>query len=504
MPEGLSPAEVGKEIAEHREHTEAEHAPGEHAQRDRWVAIIEAVLLSVVALLAAWSGYSAAKWSTESSISLAKASATRTKASLALIQANQIRTLDSVSFNAAETAFASHNMKLFNLDLNRMRPGYRPAVDAWLALHPLKNPHAPPDPSYMPQYKIPQQAAGLALSAQADAYFQARPDGRGNGGQVRAPHRLSGRRPFPCGHRQPLPSPRGALRAGRCRRGAPDRFRRAAPQPSRTAILTQAGRRGTLRSRVPQRRPRAPRPEPCSTGPSPCLVEIDRVRRNPRPFPSSKAQQRGEDLAGVSPHDCTIENKRWAVPAEACVEHDAVVGVGQRAERDAHDTAGLAWVDYADRRWRAPVGEHAGHVESRRWDVQTRQQDQRLDGCRVYSGLLGGLADRGRDWIFVAGFPRAAGKGDLASVVAQLGAPAAPAGRPGRRPGRSRSGSGPPPAARRPCQVRDHCGLVLRGEPPPRHGQPPQAPPARRLTGTPSAIARARDRRSANCPHTEV
>ena len=173
MPEGLSPAEVGKEIAEHREHTGAEHAPGEHAQRDRWVAIIEAVLLSVVALLAAWSGYSAAKWSTESSLSLAKASATRTKASLALIQANQIRTLDSVSFNAAETAFASHNMKLFNLDLRRMRPGYRPAVNAWLALHPLKNPHAPPDPSYMPQYKIPQQAAGLALSAQADAYFQA-------------------------------------------------------------------------------------------------------------------------------------------------------------------------------------------------------------------------------------------------------------------------------------------------------------------------------------------
>ena len=172
MPEGLSASEVGKEIAEHREHTAAEHAPAEHAQRDRWIAIIEAVLLSVVALLAAWSGYSAAKWGTESSLSLAKASSTRTKASLALIQANQIRTLDSVSFNAAETAYAANNTKLFRLDLNRMRPGYRPAVDAWLALHPLKNPNAPPDPSYMPQYRIPQQAAGLALSAQADAYFK--------------------------------------------------------------------------------------------------------------------------------------------------------------------------------------------------------------------------------------------------------------------------------------------------------------------------------------------
>ena len=177
MPEGLSASEVGKEIAEHREHTEhaehADHPSAEHVQRDRWVAIFEAVLLSVVALLAAWSGYSAAKWGTESSLSLAKASSTRTKSSLALIQANQIRTQDSVSFNAAETAYATGNTKLFKLDLNRMRPGYRPAVEAWLALHPLKNPHAPPDPSYMPQYRIPQQSTGLALSAQADAYFKA-------------------------------------------------------------------------------------------------------------------------------------------------------------------------------------------------------------------------------------------------------------------------------------------------------------------------------------------
>jgi hypothetical protein len=172
VAEGLSATEVGKEIAEHREHTAAEHAPVEHAQRDRWVAIFEAVLLSVVALLAAWSGFSAAKWGTESSLSLAKASSTRTKASLALIQANQIRTLDSVSFNAAETAYAAHNAKLFRLDIKRLRPGYRPAVNAWLALHPLKNPNAPPDPSYMRQYRIPQQAAGLALSTQADAYFE--------------------------------------------------------------------------------------------------------------------------------------------------------------------------------------------------------------------------------------------------------------------------------------------------------------------------------------------
>jgi hypothetical protein len=175
MPEGLSAGEVGKEIAEHREHAEhAEHGGHEapdHSRRHQWVSIVEAVVLSIVALLAAWSGYSAAKWGTESSLSLAKASSTRTKASLAQIQATQIRTLDSVSFNAAETAYASHDTKLFHLDLRRLRPGYLPAVKAWLALHPLKNPHAPPDPSYLPQYNIPQQAQATALSRQADTYF---------------------------------------------------------------------------------------------------------------------------------------------------------------------------------------------------------------------------------------------------------------------------------------------------------------------------------------------
>jgi hypothetical protein len=176
MAEGLSAAEVGKEIAEHRQHAEHPAAGGEHGEhaahagRDRIISIIEAIILSVVALLAAWSGYSAAKWGTHASLTLAKASATRTKANLNEIQATQIRTLDSVTFNAAETAYAAGNTALFRLSLRRMRPGYRPAVNAWLALHPLKNPHAPPDPSYMPQYRIPQEAAARTLNARADAY----------------------------------------------------------------------------------------------------------------------------------------------------------------------------------------------------------------------------------------------------------------------------------------------------------------------------------------------
>ncbi len=172
MAEGLSASEVGKEIAEHREHTEhAEDAAGEHSKRDRWVSIVEAVMLSLVAVVAAWSGYSAAKWSTESSLSLAKASATRNKANLASGQALQVRTLDSVSFNAVVTAYEAHDAQAFRLTVKRLRPGYRPAFNAWLATHPLTNPNAPPGPSYMPQYVVPQDALARDLNAKADELF---------------------------------------------------------------------------------------------------------------------------------------------------------------------------------------------------------------------------------------------------------------------------------------------------------------------------------------------
>ena len=135
------------------------------------MTILEALLLSLVAVLAAYSGYAAAKWGTESSVSLAKASALRTKANRADLEGLQIRTLDSVSFNAWFTAFTAGHAAAERLAEKRLRPGYRPAFYAWLATDPAHNPNAPPGPSYMPQYVIPQEAAATRYDAEADAEF---------------------------------------------------------------------------------------------------------------------------------------------------------------------------------------------------------------------------------------------------------------------------------------------------------------------------------------------
>jgi hypothetical protein len=167
MPEGLSPSEVGKEIGGHATH---EEAPGGHPH-DRILSIVEALLLSLVAVLAAYSGYAAAKWGTNSSVTLAKASTERSKASRSNLEALQIRTLDSVSFNAWFSAFSTNNLNAQRLAIKRLRPGYRPAFHAWLATDPAHNPNAPPGPSYMPQYVVPQAQAATVYENAADAAF---------------------------------------------------------------------------------------------------------------------------------------------------------------------------------------------------------------------------------------------------------------------------------------------------------------------------------------------
>jgi hypothetical protein len=181
VPEGLSAAEVGKEIAEHKAHGAGEHGgkEAEGERRDRWISIVEAVMLSFVAVIAAYSGFAAAKWGTESSISLAKASALRTKASRADLEALVTRSSDSTAFNAWFSAFVAGNVKAERIAERRLRPGYRVAFDAWLATDPAHNPNAPPGPSYMPQYVIPQQATANRDDAGADKAFS---EGQSAGG----------------------------------------------------------------------------------------------------------------------------------------------------------------------------------------------------------------------------------------------------------------------------------------------------------------------------------
>jgi hypothetical protein len=167
MPEGLSAPEVGKGIGEHARH-------GGHAAeqgRDRWLSIAEAVLLSIVALTAAWSGFGAAKWSTESSVSLAESSAARTKANRAEFEAAELRNLDSSAFEAWFAAFIAGNEEAMRIAERRFRDEFRVAFDAWRATNPESNTDTPRGPTYMPEYQQPKLAEAQALDTEADQHF---------------------------------------------------------------------------------------------------------------------------------------------------------------------------------------------------------------------------------------------------------------------------------------------------------------------------------------------
>lgn len=167
MPEGLSPQEVGKEISEH-----AGKRPDDDGSRQfRRVSIIEAILLSVVALMAAWSGYAAAKWNTESRVDLASASTKRAQANRANLQAMSLRNFDSTTFDAWFSAYTVGNKQAMALAERRFRPEFRVAFDAWRATDPEHNPHAPKGPTYMPQYRQPRVQVANALDAQATKAF---------------------------------------------------------------------------------------------------------------------------------------------------------------------------------------------------------------------------------------------------------------------------------------------------------------------------------------------
>jgi hypothetical protein len=146
---------------------------GNDDRRSRVVQICEALLLALVTITAAWAGYSAARWSTASRVDIAKSSTLRNFATRDDLAAISLRNFDSSTFNAWYIAFTLNSPQKEAIAVRRFRPAFRVAFNAWMATDPLHNLHAPPGPTYMPQYKLPEQAKASALDSAATTKFDA-------------------------------------------------------------------------------------------------------------------------------------------------------------------------------------------------------------------------------------------------------------------------------------------------------------------------------------------
>ena len=165
MPEGLSPLEANKELQHHQEHAETPEGRG-----GRWLQISEAVVLALVTLTAAWSGFAAAKWGTQSRLELAAASSARTQANRADYTALSERNFDASTFNAWFVAYTLGSTEKMAVAERRFRPEFKVAFDAWRSTRPETNPEAPPGPTFMPEYRLPAATQARALDASADRH----------------------------------------------------------------------------------------------------------------------------------------------------------------------------------------------------------------------------------------------------------------------------------------------------------------------------------------------
>jgi hypothetical protein len=185
MPEG----NVNTEVAEHlREHGSHENdSGGESRFHVEMIEILEAVLLSLVAIATAWSGYQAARWDGASARAYSTASKLRVESEQYTLQSGQYAIYNTTVLDNWIQASTLREEKLAAILHGRFTPNFRVAFDAWIQLDPFTNPNAPLGPRYMPQYKDPQAVQGQALSDQSTAAFDAGVTGREHGeGYVRA------------------------------------------------------------------------------------------------------------------------------------------------------------------------------------------------------------------------------------------------------------------------------------------------------------------------------
>lgn len=134
-----------------------------------WVEVASAVLLSVAALAIAWSGYQASRWTGEQAKAFSRANAARVESTRWSNLANSQSEIDVATFTQWVNSYARNETKLADFYRKRFRPEFKPAVEAWIATRPLKNPDAPLTPFATPQYRLAARAESDRLETKARA-----------------------------------------------------------------------------------------------------------------------------------------------------------------------------------------------------------------------------------------------------------------------------------------------------------------------------------------------
>jgi hypothetical protein len=167
VPETLSTPEVAHTIG----HT---HGPkSEGRKHETLIEILEAILLAIVAVSTAWSGYQTARWDGRQAHLYGLSSKDRAAESRAATLSGQQRIYDTSTFGFWLQEKTQGHRKSAALFERRFRAEYQPAFRAWLKTDPFHNPNAPAGPIFMPQYHNAAAERAATYDERASAAFEA-------------------------------------------------------------------------------------------------------------------------------------------------------------------------------------------------------------------------------------------------------------------------------------------------------------------------------------------
>lgn len=136
-----------------------------------WQEVLITVLLVVAALGTSWSSYQATRWTGEQAKAANQTNAIRIDAARAQGRAQAETQIDVATFIAWADAARRSEDALADFYVDRFRPEFKPAFDAWIATRPLENPDAPSTPFAMEEYRVAsaQEASRLDAAAETSA-----------------------------------------------------------------------------------------------------------------------------------------------------------------------------------------------------------------------------------------------------------------------------------------------------------------------------------------------
>jgi hypothetical protein len=131
--------------------------------------LLVTVLLVIAAVATSWSSYQATRWHGEQAQATSRTNAIRIEAARASSLAEAQTEVDVATFIAWADADQSGDQQLAAFYLDRFRPEFGVAFDAWIETEPFTNASAPETPFAMPEYHVAAQAEADRLDDDAEA-----------------------------------------------------------------------------------------------------------------------------------------------------------------------------------------------------------------------------------------------------------------------------------------------------------------------------------------------